>query len=226
MPNPFAHVELSTDDVKKAKKFYASVFAWKLNDVPAMSYTMIDVSGGVGGGIQKKQAPEQVPAWLPYVQVDDVKSTIAKAVKAGGKSLLDYLEIGDMGSIGIFADPQGAALGVWAAKEAPLDEPAPASEKKVAKKAPAKAAPAKAAPAKAAPAKAAPAKAAPAKAAPSKKAPAPTPQKATPPAKAPAKKVAAAPTPTPAPAKKASKKEASPAPAAPAPAKKAPAKKR
>ena len=206
MPNPFAHVELSTDDVKKAKKFYASVFAWKLNDVPAMSYTMIDVSGGVGGGIQKKQAPEQVPAWLPYVQVDDVKSTIAKAVKAGGKSLLDYLEIGDMGSIGIFADPQGAALGVWAAKEAPLDEPAPASEKKVAKKAPAKAAPAKAAP--------------------SKKAPAPTPQKATPPAKAPAKKVAAAPTPTPAPAKKASKKEASPAPAAPAPAKKAPAKKR
>ncbi len=37
MPNPFAHVELSTDDVKKAKKFYASVFAWKLSDMPAMA---------------------------------------------------------------------------------------------------------------------------------------------------------------------------------------------
>ena len=47
MPNPFAHVELSTDDVKKAKKFYSAVFAWKLNDLPAMAYTTIDVSGGV-----------------------------------------------------------------------------------------------------------------------------------------------------------------------------------
>jgi len=73
MPNPFAHVELSTDDVKKAKKFYASVFAWKLNDLPALSYTMIDVSGGVGGGLQKKQVPEHPSAWLPYVQVDDVR---------------------------------------------------------------------------------------------------------------------------------------------------------
>ena len=206
MPNPFAHVELSTDDVKKAKKFYAAVFAWKLDDLPAMSYTMIDVSGGVGGGIQKKQAAEQVPAWLPYVQVDDVKATMAKVVKAGGKAMLDYLEIGDMGSIGIFADPQGAALGVWAGKEAPVDEPAPVSEKKVAKKSPAKAAPAKAAPTSKK-----------ATAAASKKAPAPA-------QKAPAKKAASAPAPTP--AKKTSSKAAPSVAAAVIPVKKAPAKKR
>ena len=220
MPNPFAHVELSTDDVKKAKKFYASVFAWKLNDLPAMSYTMIDVSGGVGGGLQKKQTPEQPAAWLPYVQVDDVKATIAKVLKAGGKSVLDYQEIGEMGAIGIFVDPQGATLGVWEAK-APAAEAAPPAAKKTAKKAPAKAAPAKAAPAKAAPAKAAPAKAAPAKAAPAKAAAVP--------AKKASKKAAAkqaAPAPAAAPAKKASKKAAAAAPAAAAPAKPAPAKKR
>jgi uncharacterized protein len=184
MPNPFAHVELSTDDVKKAKKFYQAVFAWKLTDLPAMAYTMIDVGGGGGGGIQKKQAPEAPPAWLPYVQVDDVKATMAKAIKAGAKPALEYQDIGDMGAIGIFIDPAGAALGVWASKApaaaAPPLPPPPAA-KKAAKKAatPAKAAPPKAA--KKAPAKAAPAptkkaatKAAPAaaKKAPAKKAPA------------------------------------------------------
>jgi predicted enzyme related to lactoylglutathione lyase len=209
MPNPFAHVELSTDDVKKAKKFYASVFAWKLNDLPAMSYTMIDVAGGAGGGMQKKQTPEQATAWLPYVQVDDVKATMAKVVKAGGSAVLEYQEIGEMGSIGIFTDPQGAALGLWAAK--PGAAPPPPPEKKAANKAPAKKA---AEPAKK-PAEPAKKAALPAKkpAAPSKK-PAPAPAK-----KAPAKK-APAPAAAPAPAKKApAKKSATPA-TAPAPAKK------
>ena len=212
MPNPFAHVELSTDDVKKAKKFYAAVFAWKLNDLPAMSYTMIDVAGGVGGGMQKKQTPEQPSAWLPYVQVDDVKATMAKVIKAGGTAMLEFQEIGDMGSIGIFADPHGAALGVWAAKPGAAAPPPAPPEKKAAKKAePAKkaAAPAKKA---AAPAKKAPAKKAAVAAAP------PAPAK-----KAPAKKAAAAA--PPAPAKKAPAKKAPATPPAPAPAKKAPAKK-
>ncbi|HET7542554.1 MAG TPA: VOC family protein [Polyangiaceae bacterium] len=211
MPNPFAHVELSTDDVKKAKKFYSAVFAWKLNDVPKMAYTMIDVSGGgvgAGGGLQKKQMAEQPSCWLPYVEVDDVKATIAKVVKAGGKAVLEYQEIGEMGSIGVFADPQGATLGLWAPKAQAAVEAAPPPVKKAAKKAAAKAA---------APAKApAPAKKASAKKAPAKKAPA---KKTAP--------VAAAPAAPATPAKKAAKKAAPPAPpVAAAPAKKAPAKKR
>ena len=188
MPNPFAHVELNTDDVKKAKKFYQAVFAWKLSDVPNMGYTMIDVGGGAGGGMQKKQMAEAPTAWLPYVQVDDVKATMAKAIKAGAKPALEYQEIGEMGAIGIFIDPAGATLGVWASKAA-ADAPPPPAKKAATKKAPA---PAKAAakPAKKAAAKAAPA---PAKKASSKSAPAPAKKaaKAAPPAtskKAPAKK--------------------------------------
>jgi len=186
MPNPFAHIELSTDDVKKAKKFYQGVFAWKLTDMPAMAYTMIDVAGGTGGGMQKKPMPEAPTAWLPYVMVDDVKATIAKAVKLGATAVMPFQEIGEMGSIGIFSDPAGAMLGVWAEnkKAAPPAEPA---VKKAAKKAPAKKAAAKPEPVKAA----APAKKAAAKAAP-----------------APAKKAAAKAAPPPAPAKKAPAKKA------------------
>jgi uncharacterized protein len=196
MPNPFAHVELNTDDVKKAKKFYQAVFAWKLTDLPNMGYTMIDVGGGAGGGMQKKPMAEAPPAWLPYVQVDDVKATMAKAIKAGATPALEYQDIGDMGAIGIFIDPAGAALGVWASKApAAAPPPPPAPAKKAAAKAPAPApAPAKKPSAKKAPAKAAPA---PAKKAPAKAAPAPAPAKKAaakaapaPVKKAPAKKVA------------------------------------
>ena len=190
MPNPFAHVELNTDDVKKAKKFYQSVFAWKLSDVPNMGYTMIDVSGGAGGGMQKKQMAEAPNAWLPYVQVDDLKATMAKAIKAGATAALEHQDIGDMGAIGIFIDPAGATLGLWQSKAPAAAPPPPA--KPAAKKAAAKAAPA---PAKKAAAKAAPAaaKKAAAKAAPAaaKKAPAkaaPAPAKKAPAKKAPAKK--------------------------------------
>jgi predicted enzyme related to lactoylglutathione lyase len=52
MTNPFAHVELNTTDVAKAKGFYGKLFGWKLEDVPKqnMTYTMIGVGEGAGGG--------------------------------------------------------------------------------------------------------------------------------------------------------------------------------
>ena len=117
MPNPFAHIELTTDNLKAAVKFYGKVFAWKLNEMPGMNYTMIDVGGGTGGGMQLKPMPEAPTGWMPYVQVDDVKATVAKATKAGGTAVLPYQEIGEMGAIGVFADPNGAVIGVWEAKQ-------------------------------------------------------------------------------------------------------------
>lgn len=178
MPNPFAHIELTTDNLKAAQKFYGKVFAWNLKDMPGMNYTMIDVGSGTGGGMQMKPMPEAPTGWMPYVQVDDVKATVAKAVKAGANAILPFQEIGEMGAIGVFADPNGAVIGVWETKQAP-PAPAPAAKAPAKAGAPAKkAAPPAAAPAKKSAAKKVAAKAAaPAKkaaAAPAKKAPAST----------------------------------------------------
>ncbi len=139
MPNPFAHIELTTDNLKAAQKFYGKVFAWNLKDMPGMNYTMIDVGGGTGGGMQLKPMPEAPTGWMPYVQVDDVKATVAKAVKAGANAMLPYQEIGEMGAIGVFADPNGAVIGVWEAKAAPSVPTAAPAKKAGAKKAPARA---------------------------------------------------------------------------------------
>ncbi|HVJ18713.1 MAG TPA: VOC family protein [Polyangiaceae bacterium] len=115
MANPFVHIELSSSDLKKAEKFYRSIFGWKLQNRPEFDYTMIDVgNGGVGGGMQTQRQPGAPSAWLPYVEVDDVKATVAKAAKNGAKVMLPYMDIGEsMGAIGVFSDPTGAVIGVW-----------------------------------------------------------------------------------------------------------------
>ncbi len=130
MGNPFVHIELSADDVGAAKKFYKAVFDWKLQDMPQMDYTMLDVGKGTGGGMTAKQMPGQPTAWLPYVEVASVKAALGKAEKAGGKVLVPETSIGEMGHIGVFMDPQGGALGVWA-----ITKKAAAPKKSAAKKA-------------------------------------------------------------------------------------------
>jgi predicted enzyme related to lactoylglutathione lyase len=116
MPNAFCHIELATDNVATSKKFYKSLFKWKVESMgKAMGgYAMIDVGKGVGGGMMTKPMPEQPTAWLPYVEVDDVKKTIAKARKLGADVKVEYMEIpGGMGAFGVFVDPSGAGIGVW-----------------------------------------------------------------------------------------------------------------
>jgi len=138
MGNPFAHIELAADDVAAAKKFYKSVFDWQLKDMPFgdMTYTMVNVGKGVGGGMTPKMMGAQQPtAWLPYVEVADVAKSLAKAKSAGANVVVERTPIGEnMGSFGVFVDPQGAALGLWeASKKAPAKRAA--AKKKPAKKA-------------------------------------------------------------------------------------------
>lgn len=119
MGNPFVHVELSTDDVGRSKKFYKGLFDWKLDDMKmgdGRTYTTIGVGNGIGGGLMKKPMPEAPTMWLSYVEVADVKKTIAKARKLGAQIIVDYMEVPDMGALGIFCDPAGATLGLWQPK--------------------------------------------------------------------------------------------------------------
>lgn len=43
MANPFVHIELHTKDVDKSKRFYTSMFDWKMEEIAGMDYTIINV---------------------------------------------------------------------------------------------------------------------------------------------------------------------------------------
>jgi hypothetical protein len=119
MTNPFVHVELATTDIGKAKSFYQSLFAWTLKDEDmggGMTYTMINVGEGTGGGMMKHPMPEHGSQWLPYVLVDDIAAATAKAKSLGATIVKDVTEVMGAGSLAIFSDPTGAVLGLWQPK--------------------------------------------------------------------------------------------------------------
>src|SRR5665213_4294166 len=88
MANPFVHVELNSNDVKKARPFYAALFGWELSDMEmgdAGTYTMIGVGDdGTGGGMMQHPMPGAPSVWVPYVSVDDLAASTEKAKTLGG----------------------------------------------------------------------------------------------------------------------------------------------
>ncbi len=118
MANPFVHVELLTNDLARAKEFYKRLFGWKLEDVPGMDYTMINVGEGTGGGMMKNPMPEGPSHWLAYVQVDDAVAATEKAKSMGAAICKEVTEIPGYGWFSVIMDPTGAALALWQAKMA------------------------------------------------------------------------------------------------------------
>jgi predicted enzyme related to lactoylglutathione lyase len=128
MANPFVHVELSTNDLTRAKEFYSKLFDWKLQEVrmpgaplPGVeasggTYTMIEVGGGTGGGMMTNPMPGTPSHWLAYVGVDDINASTKKAKELGAKVLVDVMEVGEFGWMSVIADPTGATLAMWKAK--------------------------------------------------------------------------------------------------------------
>ena len=119
MSNPFVHVELMSTDVGKAKAFYGKLFDWKLEDMDMgdMTYTMIKVGEGTGGGLMKNPMPNAGSMWVAYVNVDSLKTATAKAKSLGATVIKDQVEVKDGGSFSIITDPTGAMLGLWQPKK-------------------------------------------------------------------------------------------------------------
>ena len=119
MPNPFVHIELASSDIGRAKAFYGSLFDWKLEDVPmggGVTYTMIKVGEGTGGGMMQNPMPDAPSAWVPYARVRDVRAATQKAKSLGATIIRDVTEIPNAGSFSIIRDPTGAVLGIWQEK--------------------------------------------------------------------------------------------------------------
>ena len=115
MPNPFVHIELNSSDVDKSKRFYGSLLDWKLEDMPMgdMTYTMIKVGEGVGGGMMKHPMTGQPSVWVPYVQVNDIHASTKKAGSLGGKVIVDSQDIPGGGTFSVVQDPTGAVIGLF-----------------------------------------------------------------------------------------------------------------
>lgn len=111
MKNPVVWFEVMGKDLAKLQGFYRELFAWPLEDVPEMPYAMMEKTPeGIPGGVGA--APEG-PGWGTtfYVQVEDLKASLAQAEKLGGKVLMPPTKIPDA-TIAVIADPEGHPVGL------------------------------------------------------------------------------------------------------------------
>lgn len=106
----FVWYELLSPDAAASAAFYSSLLGWQVREDP--EYREITASDGMIGGILQL-TPEMTaggarPAWLGYLQVDDVDRMIASIRQGGGTLLMPARDMPTVGRFALVADPQGA----------------------------------------------------------------------------------------------------------------------
>jgi predicted enzyme related to lactoylglutathione lyase len=109
----FFWVDLYARDPGAAARFYQQLhYDVFVEDVTGDDRVVLSSKGIARAGIMRLAPGDGDPAWLPYVQVDDVPATLARVRAAGGKVLRAPEPAVLDGQFAVFADPQGAVLGI------------------------------------------------------------------------------------------------------------------
>ncbi|MFB4317147.1 VOC family protein [Actinomadura sp. 21ATH] len=114
-------VDLGTPDVEASQEFYGRLFGWHGNGSPDPAtggYPMLAPGASLPVAALMPQVVGRQPvAWGTYVSVEDVDAVVASVGRAGGRVLMEPMDIEGHGRATIFADPLGAVLGAWEPRE-------------------------------------------------------------------------------------------------------------
>jgi predicted enzyme related to lactoylglutathione lyase len=115
MGNPVVHWELWSEEPERAASFYGNVFGWAIRPIPEMNYHVVEAGGesGIGGGIMKPQEGPWPGNMTFYIDVEDLGASLDKVVAAGGRVVVKPTEVPGVGSMALFADPDGRVIGLW-----------------------------------------------------------------------------------------------------------------
>ncbi|MFQ5512600.1 MAG: VOC family protein [Candidatus Krumholzibacteriia bacterium] len=114
MGRPVVHWELWSENPERVSDFYKEVFEWDIKHIPEMDYRLVETggSGGINGGIMKPKEGPWPGNLAFYVDVDDLDAYGKKIEKAGGKIVVDKMEVPGVGQLSLFEDPDGRVLGM------------------------------------------------------------------------------------------------------------------
>lgn len=112
-PGALCWVELATNDVGAAAKFYTAVFPWSTK--PSPEYTELYVGPHAVGGMMAIR-PEWGPVppnWMPYFAAADVDALAERAKRLGGGVRMPPGDIPNVGRFAVLHDGQGATFAVY-----------------------------------------------------------------------------------------------------------------
>ena len=113
MPNHVVHWEIAAKDAQKQLDFYSTLFEWKINATVPLRYAMVQTGEpGINGGIFAVGESGRPPITF-YVQVDNLEECLAKVSQLGGKVMVQPTPVPGIGSMAMFQDPEGNAIGLF-----------------------------------------------------------------------------------------------------------------
>ena len=118
----FIWYELMTGDAEASMAFYGPLLGWSFGG--SAEYREIKVASGdfIGGMLPLDDAMTvggARPAWLGYVQVDDVDAMAESVKHGGGGVIIPPRDLPEAGRFALVTDPQGAPFYVMKPKPTP-----------------------------------------------------------------------------------------------------------
>ncbi len=115
MATPFVWFDNIGSRRDETTDFLARTFGWSVNDIGAMTF----LTQGDGMPFSATcDAMDGVDGWVPYVEVDDLESEVAKARRNGADIIAENVQ-GPAGIATFVRDPGGAPLAIWKRGETP-----------------------------------------------------------------------------------------------------------
>jgi uncharacterized protein len=109
-------VDLMTSDAGRSTDFYTRLFGWSA-EAPAAEfggYVNFQRDGvRIAGCMASEPGSGMTDLWSVYLASDDARKTTDLAAAGGGQVLVQPIDVGDLGTMAVVADPGGAGIGIW-----------------------------------------------------------------------------------------------------------------
>ena len=108
-------VDLSSSDTGRSRSFYSEVFGWTAEDPNEQfgGYFNFTKAGVLIAGCMASQPDSAPDGWSIYLATDDARKTVDAAAANGGQVIVPAMDVADLGTMAVVADPGGAAIGMW-----------------------------------------------------------------------------------------------------------------
>lgn len=124
--NPFTWVEIYVEDMGRAQKFYETILAVQLTELPLpgemgdlqmMSFPWAENEGNISGALVKTESMRPgTGGTLVYFACEDCSVEESRVEAAGGRVLQPKMSIGEYGFCSIVMDTEGNSIGLHSMK--------------------------------------------------------------------------------------------------------------
>jgi predicted enzyme related to lactoylglutathione lyase len=123
MGRPVVHWEFWSEAPQELSEFYKKVLDWNVRSMPDLDYLLAETGAGGINGVMMKPKSGPWPAKLTfYVNVDDLDAHAAKIADAGGKMVVDKMDVPGVGQLSLFEDLDGRVIWMWKPFESAMEE--------------------------------------------------------------------------------------------------------